>query len=161
MQKYYTGIGSRKTPENILEFMSDISLFLDKKGYILRSGGADGADSAFEKNAIQKEIYLPWNGFNGRYDNFFEVNEECIKMAEKFHPYWSNLKDSVKKLHARNCFQVLGKDLNSPSKFLICWTPKGEEVGGTSQALRIAKHFNIKIFNLYKDTDKEYWKKYI
>ena len=48
MYKYYTGIGSRKTPENILKKFKDIATFLETKQYILRSGGAEGADSAFE-----------------------------------------------------------------------------------------------------------------
>lgn len=48
MMKIYAGIGSRKTPKKILEQMRNISSFLAKEGYTLRSGGADGADSAFE-----------------------------------------------------------------------------------------------------------------
>lgn len=37
--KYYTGIGSRKTPIEILDFMTEIAIYLNKKKYILRSGG--------------------------------------------------------------------------------------------------------------------------
>jgi hypothetical protein len=158
---YYTGIGSRKTPEYILLLMTNIAIFLDKKGYILRSGGAVGADSAFEKGAIQKEIYLPWRGFNNSEENFIEISQECLEMAKKFHPNWEYLSSGAKKLHSRNCYQILGENLKTPSRFVICWTPKGEEVGGTSQALRIAKYFNIKIFNLHKEEDRNYWKKYV
>ena len=43
--------------------------------------------------------------------------------------------------------QVLGEDCNTPSSFVLCWTPNGKEIGGTSQALRIAKHYNIPIIN--------------
>lgn len=57
----YAGIGSRKTPKNVLDFMFEIGKELALLGYVLRSGGAEGADSAFEKGADSvkgmKEIY--------------------------------------------------------------------------------------------------------
>jgi len=46
---YYAGIGSRSTPDNVLGIMEKLGIVLAKKGFILRSGGADGADKAFEK----------------------------------------------------------------------------------------------------------------
>lgn len=51
MSKIYTGIGSRETPPDILELMTKIARFMFKQGFTLRSGGADGADSAFEAGA--------------------------------------------------------------------------------------------------------------
>ena len=156
--KYYTGIGSRKTPKDILSLITIISSYLSKKGYILRSGGAEGADKAFEKGVIGelKEIYLPWTNFNNNEEKFIPISKEAMKMAEKFHPYWINLSNGAKKLQARNCYQVLGKDLDKPSNFVICWTLGGKEIGGTAQALRVAKNYNIKIFNLgnKKDLDR-------
>lgn len=52
---FYTGIGSRETPQEIQNLMFKIAQKLDSK-YILRSGGADGADLAFEKGSSKKEI---------------------------------------------------------------------------------------------------------
>ena len=40
----YTGIGSRKTPPGILAQMSELAAFLARSGWVLRSGGAPGAD---------------------------------------------------------------------------------------------------------------------
>jgi len=51
--KFYTGIGSRKTPYQVQQQMQRIAQFLAKKGYTLRSGSANGADSAFEEGALQ------------------------------------------------------------------------------------------------------------
>ena len=42
---------------------------------------------------------------------------------------------------------MLEKDLNTPSKFVVCWPKKGFGVGGTGQALRIAKEHNIPVFD--------------
>lgn len=67
---------------------------------------------------------------------------------------WDSLNISVKRLMARNCYQVLGSKLNDPTNFIICWTPQCKEIGGTSQALRIAKNYNIKIYNFCNEKDK-------
>ena len=62
---YYAGIGSRETPKNKCRLMTKIAKILSGK-YTLRSGGADGADSAFEAGAgDNKQIFLPSNYFNG------------------------------------------------------------------------------------------------
>ena len=55
--KYYAGIGSRKTPHDTCDLMTKIAIALDNRGYILRSGGAKGADKAFEAGSDTQEIY--------------------------------------------------------------------------------------------------------
>lgn len=49
--KTYEGIGSRNTPEDFKYLLFHAAKTLAMKGYTLRSGGADGADSAFEAGA--------------------------------------------------------------------------------------------------------------
>lgn len=153
---YYTGIGSRRTPEDICDLMTKTARYLYFKGYTLRSGGAIGADSAFEIGAGEKkEIFLPWKGFNDNTSELYNIPEEAYKIAAKFHPVWDNLKDYVKQVHARNSCQVLGKDLKTPSDFVICWTPKAKMKGGTAQAIRIAIAYDIPVFNLANEEDKK------
>ena len=41
------------------------------------------------------------------------------------------------------------------SLFVLCWTPYGAAAGGTGQALRIAEHHHIPVFNLGKGIDKK------
>lgn len=54
----YAGIGSRETPRSILDLMTAIARKLEALGYTLRSGGATGADTAFEEGVERlKEIY--------------------------------------------------------------------------------------------------------
>lgn len=156
---YYAGIGSRETPEHTLNLMSQMASYLANKGYTLRSGGADGADIAFENGCDKvnglKEIYLPWGKFNGSNSNLIVKDKKAFELAEMYHPYWHNLSQGAKKLQARNCHQVLGNDLKTPSKFIICYTKDGKRKGGTGQALRIAETKNIDIFDcgLYNDSD--------
>lgn len=157
MTKYYCGIGSRQTPKNILAQMTELAKLLSNE-YILRSGHADGADQAFEAGAELAEIWLPWKSFNAHIKNplhiYRTINSSDKEAYDslKFHPAGNNLKESICALMARNYRQVIGRD--SPnSKFVICWTSDGGPTGGTGQALRIAAHHNIPIYNLYfKDT---------
>lgn len=148
--KYYTGIGSRNTPEEILNFMTDIAKWLSSKGWILRSGGADGADKAFEKGSLASNIY---------YAN--DTTKAAMEIASQFHPAWNRCSDYAKKLHGRNAFQILGKNLSTPSKMVICWTPDGckshkartIKSGGTGTAISIADKYNVPIFNLANKND--------
>jgi len=160
MDKYYAGIGSRETPLIVQHLFRKVAFYLANQNYILRSGHAKGADDAFEigcDNASgNKEIYLPWSGFEGSSSELIVSDPRAFEIAQKYHPYWHNLKQGGQKLQARNSHQVLGKDLNTPSSFVLCWTKGGKGSGGTGQAIRIARDYNIPIFDAgsYKDSDE-------
>lgn len=156
--KYYAGIGSRETPASVCETMTAIARKLSSLNYVCRSGGAPGADDAFEAGSEYKQIFLPWDGFNGRkVDNVsYIVPPPVEEYVYKYHPAPDRLSDAAKKLMSRNTYQVLGPDLNDPVEFVLCWTKDGKASGGTGQALRIAKDKNILIFNLKTDLDKFY-----
>ena len=148
MNKYYTGVGSREVPSNYNKIIKVISTFLRDENYVLRSGGADGSDSIFEQYAGNlKEIYLPWKGFNNNTSNLL-FDDKAILIAKDIHPAYDKLSQGAKKLHARNIHQVLGQNLNTPSKFLIAYTKNGEMVGGTRTALVLAERNKIPIFNI-------------
>lgn len=159
----YTGIGSRKTPPAVIQLMQGIARRLAARGFVLRSGAADGADLAFETGAENgpKEIYLPWRGFNGSRSPLFNLDNlnEAAEIAATIHPAWHRLKPSVQGLHARNVYQVLGQDLVSPSQFVVCWTPDGAqteqersaETGGTGTAIALAHRRGVPVINLARD----------
>lgn len=160
LYRAYAGIGSRTTPVEILDQITNIAAKLSEEGWTLRSGGAVGADNAFQLGAAymggSKEIMLPWDGFNGQWqDNksiYCPINQMSLELAEKFHPAWHHCTPAAKKLHARNCHQILGFDLRSPVEMVICWTENAARQGGTGQALRIAEHYKIPIFDLADPT---------
>lgn len=140
----FAGVGSRETPNHILKRMTYISNLLIDIGVRLRSGGAKGADRAFEKPYPDdmKEIFYKE-----------DATPDAHELSSKFHPKWKSLNDWARNLHARNAMIVLGKELDSPVDFVVCWTVDGKATGGTGQAIRIAKHYHIPIFNLYNDDD--------
>lgn len=152
---FYAGIGSRKTPPEVLKIFVYISGYLAQKGFTLRSGRAPGADQAFEEGCDEydgkKEIYLPWRHFEGSKSKLIVQDSGAFKVAERFyHSDWNNLSSPVKKLMARNSHQILGWDLHSPSAFVLCWTKNGSGRGGTGQAIRIAERFAIPVFDAGK-----------
>ena len=161
--KYYTGIGSRETPPHIMRDMVRIASTLRNHGYTLRSGGADGADSAFELGCgEQGEIWIPWDGFNGRRNSIHQtfpskdIFLRSQEIAKAIHPVWDKLRDGARKLHSRNVLQVLGADLQTPSKFLICWAPieDGKITGGTATAWNLAMKLGIPCYNLFVEMDR-------
>tara|TARA_R110000868_G_scaffold127813_1_gene335659 strand:- start:55 stop:582 length:528 start_codon:yes stop_codon:yes gene_type:complete len=156
----YAGIGSRQATDEVLENILEIGQEFADRGYILRSGGASGCDSFFEIGCNlgggEKEIFLPWKNFNNNKSFRFEVGEDALAMGEKFHPRWDKLSEKAKLLISRNSYQILGEELDDPVNFVVCWTPDGEESGGTGQGLRIAEYYKIPVFNLGKGlTPKE------
>ena len=67
--KYYAGIGSRETPKEICNKMTEIASLLENQDFVLRSGGAQGADHAFEigiSDQLMMDIYLPYINFNNK-----------------------------------------------------------------------------------------------
>jgi hypothetical protein len=153
--KTYAGIGSRKTPRPILNIMSKLASQLAIAGWTLRSGGAQGADSAFHAGVIDvagqvdahAEIYTAQH-----IDPNDEIGFRALVLAEKFHPNWGACSEYAKRLHARNGLILLGANLDTPAKAVYCWTPEGNIVGGTGQGLRIAQHYNIPIRNMGDET---------
>ena len=143
---FYTGIGSRSAPANILGLMHKIAVRLLDLNFTLRSGGASGSDSAFESGAgTDKQIFLAKHS-----------TPAAMAIAAEHHPAWDRCSEYARKLHARNVFQILGSDLSSPSKFVICWTPDGcynhatrsIRTGGTGTAISIAANYGVPVFNL-------------
>ncbi|MDE2752499.1 MAG: hypothetical protein OXI83_07995 [Gemmatimonadota bacterium] len=151
----YAGIGARVTPNPVLDAMTTISAWLARTGWHLSSGGAHGADAAFAAGAPagQRTLYLPWPGYNGHRKADCRVASRpelaaWMAVAARFHPAWHRCSGAVRKLHARNAAIVLGTALDRPAYALVCWTPRGEIVGGTGLALRIAADQGIPVFNL-------------
>ena len=130
-KKYYAGVGSRQTPRDIIILMEAIASKLSQAGWSCRSGGAAGADRAFERGARcilsqyvdppTIEIFTPgkklikWN-YSRSSDSWFNkitnIKMESWLTAEEIasevHPVWNTLSQYPKSLITRNTFQVLG-----------------------------------------------------
>ena len=159
----YAGIGSRETPAPILVDMKSLAQDLAAGGWTLRTGGADGADIAFETGhrsgggADALEVYLPWNGYNGRSagerNGTFVLDPPALAMAEtiagRLHPAWRRCRQGARKLHARNVAIIHGRTLLDDVDAVVCWTRDGGPTGGTGMGIRLAHDREIPVFNLF------------
>ncbi len=163
---YYTGVGSRETPKEIMQLMCVFAKKAANLGWVLRSGGAGGADIAFQSGvSISEEpdrgdIYVPWKGFQNyqgtepmiKIASQFENWPEAEKIAARVHPAWDKCSKGAKALHTRNVYQVLGDSLATPSKFLLCWAQvdrQGVPKGGTRTAWMLAVEHDVATYNLH------------
>lgn len=149
--------------------MKIIAKLRAERGDILRSGAAPGADDAFEQGCLsvggKKEIFLPWDKFNGRRWNpkegYFEGNESLndilYDLVKKYHPHGSTLSRAIRSLMMRNCHQILGWSLNSKVEQVLMYAPeiKMDKVGkicdcsgGTGFAVRLAYSLDIPIYSM-------------
>lgn len=148
---FFAGVGARKTPPHILELMEGVGELAGADGWGLRSGGAEGADTAFH-NGIRRavassEIFLA----KPRHDlpeGIVGVHDVHERLVTRFHPAPAALSEYAFKLMARNSCQVFGMDFTNPSSAVCCWTPEGRGEGGTGQAIRIAKAAGIPVLDL-------------
>lgn len=181
--RFYAGVGSRQTPDDVLELMRSTARALAAQGFVLRGGHAEGADLAFEQGLASlygdrpqdapARIYVPWRRFNAQHPvvgrAYYEVEAWTEDIAQRTHPVWYQLKRGPRTLHMRNVHQMLGHEAEKvASSFVICWTPDGattaeetsSRTGGTGQAIRLADHLSVPVFNLQRTEHRErveYW----
>lgn len=168
LSKTYAGIGSRTTPTNVMLYENKLARYLDQvKGYRLHTGDALGSDKAFggRKQPFRKVngkvtlwssyTYIPEN-IRVYYPDDARGDVKAIEIAKTLHPNPSSLTEYALLLMARNAYQILGKNLDTPVDFVICWTKDGCEhwqtrtqaTGGTGQAIELASRLDIPVINI-------------
>lgn len=176
-----TGIGSRETPEIELILLSEIGREAEKRGMRGRSGGAGGADLAFERGFTDPkniDVIFPWRGFLPKDMTEHDVTSylgrerpkqgpgapvllewkmraKAEELAAKYHPAWEKCSQGARALHSRNMPQVLGLQLDNKTDVVVAWTVDGKATGGTGQAIRIAKDLGIPVANLKNPEERK------
>lgn len=169
LYKSYAGTGNKEAPQNILDRFTEIARVLDQFGYTLRTGGFDGPEEYFEKGSSHLELHLPWKDFNKRDSKLTFTSHEAMEIARKFHPTFDGLSPAIQKFLAKNVRTLLGKDLKSAVRFVICWSEDGAETikeksfktGNIGHVLAIASAMRIPVFNFGKPDAEERLRKYL
>lgn len=164
---YYTGIGSRSTPLDMQHTMTEVAMHMAQQGWMLRTGATSAADKAFEVGSGGlNEIYVPWSGWQDR-PGISSLTTESDKLARDVWEFrkgnnlismeeterwgsveWDDLHPGTKGLFAKCMCMLLGKNLDSPSDALICWTPMCNVVGISAHSISLALMRNIPVINL-------------
>lgn len=108
MNSIYAGIGSRETPPEILKLMTRLAGAMEQQGWLLRSGGARGADAAFEAgvtNPAHRAIFLPDDYFNGR-----RAGPGGYYNAQAL-PGWTGALDTVVQHHPSQTYQQAAREM--------------------------------------------------
>ncbi len=178
----YAGVGSRATPPEVLAGMSDVARLLGDAGFALSTGGAHGADKAFEAGALRTDapvtVHAPWPGYNGYrpgrdpesdIDVVHPKSGDAVRgrsflhLARKHHPAWDRCRRGARALFLRNV-SILAGALDDdgavlPVRAVIAWNPSGRahgrEAGGTGHTLRVAAGLGIPVVNLSARTPPE------
>lgn len=154
----YAGIGSRKTPDNVIHVMEDMGEALAKLGFILKTGNAQGADQAFARGANRVDphliwLYLPWKGYEKEAivegNRVLYPSQEDVDEAVKRHPAGENLTYGVRKLMGRN----LGI-ISQIEKVYAYQIPELTR-GGTWFGINYAVEFGIPVVNLALEEELE------
>ncbi|SHH46386.1 hypothetical protein [Ferrimonas marina] len=170
----FAGIGSRDIDAEISQCLIRFTAALALQGVAGHSGAAPGTDTSAEIGFILGHMlarrhtaldstqvgemtpHLPWANFNGAGSNPNSrvYQPAATAIAEQFHPNWAGLSASARHLMARNSHQIL-PDLKHPVSAVLAYTADGcqdgsattSRTGGTGQALRLADHHHVPIFN--------------
>lgn len=161
--KTATLIGSREPPKRISEIAVVIGRKLSNMGIVGYSGGAPGMDShfMFDYPPAIRRIILPENGFNGLYDNGYDIldynqldTHKAADEARKVAAHFDNQTEWTQRRYARNAMQVLKETLDSRTDFVLFWAEEKERKvqGGTAIAYRLARLYDIPTFNLFNES---------
>lgn len=153
------------------------------KGYILRSGCADGSDYAFELGAAEydpslTEIYLPNGSFKSyrriKGVNYLPLIEGEVEKASELYktptqkhkhgiiPWFDKMQDYNKNFHARNVLEVTGRN-GIDSDVCFYYAPEDCKTvsGGTRSAVELCRSKDIPAHNLYFKNVEERVERYL
>lgn len=168
--RFWTGVGSRSITQEEQELAVYVAETITRHfGMVLRSGAAEGADTAFQKGVCNVDpkycqIWTPWNSFRPKEQHvgfpscsYITPTTEMFEKSRKAFidtgiiPWFDNMKQGAQKLHGRNFYQVAGKHGEPLSRICIYIADEdanGEVKGGTRSAVLVSRHYDIPTYNL-------------
>ena len=155
----YAAISNDNAPSHVVEQFKKIAMDMETRGYTMRTSGNKGVEEIIESLVSNKEVHVAWKGFNQRETQFTRVDKAAIELVGTLHPAFNDLKDSVKTIIARYAHVILGKDLKSPVRCVVCWTEDGAEsakevtsrTGVVGHVIILCQSLSIPIHNLVRD----------
>lgn len=165
----YYMTGNKDTPDGIIDTMKRLAKELESFNYTLRLGGLVGPDTLLSEAAKKTELYLPWKDFDNKVSKNYFNTPQSLEVAKRFHPSFDTLKPVIHAFLAMNARIVLGSKLDSPVRFVICWSEDGAETGkektsrtgNVGHVIAIASNMLIPVFNLGKPDAEQRFKSYL
>ena len=147
-KRFITITGTGKPTSEEFKILRTIAEYFDRHGFIVRSGGSPGSDQAV-KYCLNKEIYIPWEGYNKTlaYGKRYTVSELTPKVKELVSKVYQG---THMQAHSPSVYQLLGYGLDQPSEavFYIASENKDRVLGTTATAVYLAKELGIQSYNI-------------
>jgi hypothetical protein len=152
-------ISTRELKDYQFPLLDSAGMFYAKQGHEIHTGNAKGSDQAFAHgancvNPNKVHLYLPWLGYEpkailgGNVLHFaHEAGRDLVLLAERCHPNWKALPQSIRNLMIRNTMIVIGASmvLANPNR-------KKEGYGGTGHGMRVAVELGIPVWLVTEHT---------
>jgi hypothetical protein len=98
----YAGIGSRETPTNVQNVMRHLGAYLYSQQWTLRSGGANGADKAFEEGVDRQMFANPNRTNHTNHASRANRDDKSLSDYKEIYLPWIGFNNSASELHPRN-----------------------------------------------------------
>lgn len=149
--EFYTGLASSETPEKVRAVMWAFAEVMRQRGARLRTGAELGAREGFRAGAGPAQTtYIPWDFYCGASTTLGAILtagwEPAIMRAAMTFGDWRHLSADEKALAICAVVQLMGLDMKSPSRLVVCWVT--DET--TAPAITIAKASNIPVLNMQR-----------
>ena len=148
-RKYYAGIGDKKLPPQLPQIIQKVAKGMHGDGYCLRNNGMDGAEREFMRGVSDKQLILPWDGFNGLKSQYNEAPEAATQVAYNHVNLFGDMSHSKQKIMLAKIQTILGVDCKTPVNIVVCYS-FDELYGESAQMISLAKAYQIEIVNLSK-----------
>ena len=108
----YAGFGAENAPPEVAQLMTEVGEELAYQDFLLRSGGAQGSDEAFENGARliggRRRIYLHTDGLRERQDGVdqatADIPERAFQVVKEHRAGWNTLTEAEQRHYTRENF---------------------------------------------------------
>ena len=147
MTKFYTGWGETSNlPPKMKEILPAIAAGLATDGYTLRTDGSYGATELLQQGVQDGELYLPFQGFNGKHSGLCDVSSEKLRSIAFSSCHKFGFKSpKAQKIVIAQIASLLGADGNSPSEFVLSYKYAN---GRSDYILNIAHEYQINVLEI-------------
>lgn len=136
------------------ETLAKIAARAGELGFTIRFQAGSKSGKLIEQHVNRREAYTPFKKADFNYDVYTTHPAVCI--AKRYSPSFDTQRETVRPVMGMFANLVLGRDLKSPTRIVVLWTPDGVEAsakrtaktGFIGVAIGIASAFRIPVFNI-------------
>ena len=159
----YVMLANRDIPAKGIEAMQSLAAELEKLDFTLRIRGVGEFEKVLEEAIKNKEMHLPWKGFDEKDSPFAWTPENAKLIAAHLFSGFSDQKPVFQSFMACIVKTMMGKNLVAPAMFAVIYSAdgverfeeRGPETREAADLLAVANAQRIPVFNIAKQGWKQ------